>query len=752
MAIIPKDVPRWSADQHFRYERRAGARPHRDEVDLTVGFSLRITAPRSPLIEQLQTDFSRFLRECLGVEWSAASAAGKTLTFRIETAEAASVDSGDSFTVCATPNGATVSAAHERGLLHASHDIERRMALRGGPFLPLGTVRKRRLFDPYISMPMAEDGPNYSLMSHFGVNGLLARMRVWDYCRNRAIPELNTPDYDAKIAALRRRCRDAARYGIDLYLDVCHWGGFPGNGTLFKSRPEIRGAEFFFSVNPRTFDLCSSNSDVLSCYNETFASIFRDVPELGGLNLIVGGEGLMHCFSRPKPPLEGGTSCPHCMGRDPSRDVARLVNGIAQAIHGVCPRARVFAWPYSAHLWSGKDDPAQTQFIANLLPEVCLISNFETPFHYRLGNTDAWLGDYNILNLGPSEHFSKQSAALAAKGMPHYAKTESSTSVFYFSVPYIPVHYRWFERYRRLRECGVPGIFGKWNFYGLTGSLPEELLCEMVWEPSPQADPVLAAAARRDFGDVDVPRLLAGWRKLSRAWERIPIGHQLYGERHGYMKGPFWLGPAHPFIFDAQQDYGLSRKFLKSPPRTPFPKRPRRASFDRYTPHAYCSDLLFTFPFTPAKVERALAQALGAWESGCTAVAQALGPRPAPRAVMELDVCHTITAILRTAYGLVRFYRARDALFTGPGSPDVLRGAATTLSGILDAEIANAESFLPILKRDPRIGYGPYGRANGRVFDAGMVKEKIAQCRYVRDVELPGLVRRILNMTYCLTD
>jgi len=47
------------------------------------------------------------------------------------------------------------------------------------------------------------------------------------------------------------------------------------------------------------------------------------------------------------------------------------------------------------------------------------------------------------------------------------------------------------------------------------------------------------------------------------------------------------------------------------------------------------------------------------------------------------------------------------------------------------------------------VTYAPYGRANGRFLDAGMVKEKIAQCRYVRDVELPGLVRRILDMTSC---
>jgi len=38
------------------------------------------------------------------------------------------------------------------------------------------------------------------------------------------------------------------------------------------------------------------------------------------------------------------------------------------------------------------------------------------------------------------------------------------------------------------------------------------------------------------------------------------------------------------------------------------------------------------------------------------------------------------------------------------------------------------------VERDPRIGYG---HCYGPVYDAAMIRAKIAQCRQVRDVELP---------------
>lgn len=741
-------MKRWSAGEHFRYERRPDATPARDELDLSPGVSLVLPCPASPLLEQMARDFSSFLGTCMAVRVVRRVRGQGNVVFTLDSrCGGGGVAPAEAFVVEASARRLVISAPSERGLLHACHYLERRMAVRGGPFIPKGRTERTRLLDPYISFPLFHDGPNFSLMSHFGVNGILFTIRLWDYCRNAALPELNTPDYEQKIRALRRRCREAAVYGIDVYLDINHWGGFPADAPVFREHPTVRGAEFYYSINGSAFALCSSAPTVLRCYSEAFENLFRDAPELGGVSLIVGGEGLMHCFTRPKPSLRGRTNCPHCIGRNPSRDVARLVNGIARAVHRAKPGARVFAWPYSASRWSGPEDRAQTELIRHLDRRVLFLSNFDTPCRVRLGRASVSLIDYNIRTLGPSEQYAEQSRALARRGMAHYAKTESAISVFFTMLPYLPVHYRWFERYRRIRAQGAPGILAKWHFYGLTGSLPEELLCETVWEQAPRVDRILANAARRDFGRVDVARLLRGWQRLSRAWDRIPLSHVLFGERNGYFKGPFWLGPAHPLIFDAQRDYGLSRKFVTRDPGRPFPHTPpaseaiSRASVPN-TPHKYVSDQFFVFPFTPEAVESALGTAIRDWDAGVRLIEHAVGPKPYPRAVMELDVCRALGAILRTARHVVRFYRIRDALFIGRGSRAVLHRRVRELSRILDAELANAEAMLPILERDPRIGYGTH---YGRPFDAAMVREKISQCRYVRDIELPERTRRLLE-------
>jgi len=358
-------------------------------------------------------------------------------------------EQNDKSTIYCRNNRLIISAPHERGFLHACHYLENLMARRGGPFIPRRKIERKRLFDPYISQPVFHDSDaNLSLMSHFGVNGIWRSISLLQCCQSKALPELNNADYAGFVREIRGFCKRTAIYGMDLYLDISSWGGLNAKHKVFQAHPEVRGAEFYYSIEGNQFQLCSSSRLVHRCYRESLANLFKEIPELGGINFIIGGEGLLHCFTRPKPPVHGRTNCPHCMGHNPSKDVACLVNGIAEAIHQVKPSAKVFVWPYSAHIWSGEKDFAQTEFIGYLRKDICFLSNFDTPFQVRRNGADAWLFDYNILNIGPAKQYSAQTQALAKKGMPHYAKTESSMTVFFIFTPYIPVHYRWFNRFK----------------------------------------------------------------------------------------------------------------------------------------------------------------------------------------------------------------------------------------------------------------------------------------------------------------
>jgi len=717
---------------------------------LTPKTALIVDAPETPLVARLQKDFCRFFTTCMGVALRKQTNAQCHVVFRLRPRSGAGQSSDsdrESFTINISDSGIEVGAGHERGLLQAAHYLERQAALRGGAFYQKGQTHKSPLFHPRISQSLfclAEEDLSYSLlftdnylslMSHFGVNGIFVYALLWDYCQNTAIPELNTTAYRKNIAQLRRLCQKTAKFGIDVYLHM-NTRVFDANHRLFKNHPRARGAPLnYFDEAGVKYSLCSSRTEVLRCYQESFRNLFGAIPELGGAMLIVGGECFLHCFTRPRPPLRGGTSCPHCAGRNPSLAVANMVNGIARAVHSANARARVFVWPYSAFTWSGSDF-AQEQLIAHLNKDVSFLSNFETPYPVRFGKSRAALIDYNILNIGPSRQFRLQSSALARRAMPHFAKTESGVDVGFFFLPYIPVHYRWFDRYRQMRRHKAAGFVAKWRLYGLTGSMPEELLAEMTWNRHDRADDLLFAMARRDFGEVS-RTILNGWKRLSAAWEKVPASHLLYGERDFYFKGPLYLGPAHPLIFNVQVRYNLGAKFftVRGDIGELLSKK-EIALLEKNTPPRYVSDLLFTYPFGADAVESAMDAAIREWSEGLKIVQKALGRQPNRRAIMELDVGRAILAHLRTTWNVVRFYRVRDAFFGSAGSDAVLCRRMAQMQAILNDEIENARSFLPTAERDFRIGYG---HCYGQVYDADMIREKIEQCIFVRDIELPRL-------------
>jgi hypothetical protein len=240
---------------------------------------------------------------------------------------------------------------------------------------------------------------------------------------------------------------------------------------------------------------------------------------------------------------------------------------------------------------------------------------------------------------------------------------------------------------------------------------------------------------RREFGEFS-PALLRGWRTMGRAWDQLPYSACFVGDRQYYMKGPMYLGPAHPFIFDPQKHYNLSRGFVKlRGDAVESFKEEALSECERLEGNpAYSSDLFWTLPVGVDRASRMLEQALKTWGNGL-AVFRGGFRAPNEAAHREIGLCRLVGIHLRTALHLARFYRLRDRFLSGG-----FRGAkelaefTRQMQKILAAEIANAESALPLLENDPRLGYG---FCYGIVYDAQMVREKIAQCRQVMDIELP---------------
>jgi len=747
--------------EHFRYRRREVGEVGAGEIALPGVCRLAMEVPSDPLTNCLVEDFTSFMQRCMGIACSAASES--TMTVRWRLVEGRDVGNRfdrqnpdvESFTIDVGDHELRLEASHPRGLVQGTHYLERLMADRGAPVLTRGRVERTPTFTPRITNSIFIDSDQdvtdptqfsdayLGLMSHFGANGIHLFADLWEVCRTERIPELDSLDFDEKVNNLQALCTRANAHGIDVYLCVV-MKLLPAEHPAFLAHPKVRGAASELMIaNVDQHCLCSGSEEVLSFYDEVLFNLFSSLPDVAGMICLVGGEGFFHCFTRPSGDFSGATSCPNCRDRDASVEVARLVNRAAAAVKRSGGHKSFYAWPYSAFVWSGSEDRTQGAWMEQLSEDVSVIANFATGSPDEVNDDGVYLWDYNIKTIGSSGVFATQREQLQARGRPIYAKVETCTTPLFFGMPYIPVHQRWFGRWKAMAAEPVAGFIGQWRFYGMNGSPPEEIQYQAAWNPQRSVDEVLRTIAARDFGlgKPQAGRVVEAWSSLSRAWDDMPFSALLAGERAFYMRGPLYLGPAHPLIFNSQNDYGLGSKFrtLRGDAREGLSPEDQ-ARMETASPPRYVDQLLFVMPFGEERFLELIGLCRARWEAGLVILREVLAPCAEPRARMELDVCEMTGIHLATVENVTRFYTVRDQLWRRRQDRDGFSQGVEDLRRIAEAEMANANRALPMLGRDPRLAFN---FCYGNPYDAGMVEAKLEQCRQFLEDELPQFDREM---------
>ncbi|MHC4872330.1 MAG: hypothetical protein ACYTFY_10835 [Planctomycetota bacterium] len=735
--------------EYLRYKRDSNAAADENEIALPSVISINISSDDEVIIQAV-CELEKFLDKCMGINVS--DEAEFQIDLKINNSAGKIFDplknDSEEFSISTDDNSVIIEAAFNRGIMQGVQYFKRLIADRCAPFIKKGKISKSPAFMPRISNSifihshqdfgdLEQFSEDYlSLMSYFGINGVHLHIDIWDLCKNSVIPDLNTPDFAENISKLKTVVARLNRYGIDAYLYFLN-KRFPNAEKIFADDITVRGAESEGMPElPSFYVLCTSSERVLKCYEETVTNIVTEIPALAGIILIVGGEGFMHCYTRPRGRDGGYTNCPQCHDIDPSVGVAKLTDRITAAVKKCDPQKAVFVWLYSAFTWSG-EDRWQKAWINNITEGQSVMSNFSTGSADQTTGEDVMLYDYNIKSPEASTNFAAQAAECKKLGKKMYAKIESDTSPSVFFLPYIPVHYRWHKRYSEMKKVGAVGFIGQWRFYGMSGTLPEEIQYHAAWNPELSTEECLLKAAKRDF-KVDgegCTKLLQGWKSISEAWDDFPYSALTAGERAFYMRGPLHFGPSHPFIFDPQNRYGLSQKFFQLRGDLFEGGQPDEIEeMIKNAPPRYVSELLFVFPFGTEKYLKLLNGAINKWDSGLAMLESVFADDKTERAEMELGICKIMSIHLHTIRNLVRFLDIKNQLYREHSSKENYREKLTELKRILSDEIENAEAAFPILKKDNRIGYG---HSYGLVYDTEMVEEKITQCRHVRDKELP---------------
>lgn len=620
---------------------------------------------------------------------------GNRLPFRVETASDTGRSTRNEIEI--NGSGVTVRAETPHGAARALFRIQSMLRLRRAPFLKKGVFDSRMSLDPALAYPAFKSDSttdfsypeayheNYlKRLARAGYTGFHINLDLSPFYYSTLLPEFNCGEAQKNLETLRETIRQAGRFGLEVFVSL-YLEPLKGDHPVFKRLPEIRGSRFVGTDN--AYILCSSHPLVHEFYAEQLGGLFRNAAELGGLLLISGCEGWLHCHTACAQTQDSLCDCPRCAPLPPERTVAEMFNRMASAVKEVQPEVRVIVWNYGIFAWT---DIRAQEFIALLSGDCEVMANFDTGDDFTLEGARGSCFDYSIRCVGPSEPFLAQSLLAKRRGLVMHAKCESGAPLEYCSLQYVPAMTRWHRKFAAITDSGVSGALFNWKFIGFTEGLSQELAGLMSCG---ERDRILERVAAQHFGRDNVQLLLKAWRSFDRAMDFHPFS---IGSA-GYFKGPFYIGPAQPLLPTPELPGDLPECF--------FWGRRGRALL--------MTTLSFVEPFGVKAFLRAARKLEQHWAGGCH-LTEKVNPHPEdPYLKKEIGshraLCRLFLCFIRTALNMTEFYRLRDSFEQEPYSPEQARKKLDAMRNIAREELTNTECALELLRADHRIAFSyPY--------------------------------------------
>lgn len=612
--------------------------------------------------------------------------------------------------------------------------LEREMRIRRGPILPRGTMVRFAAWG--VQIHQGPWGGNYAvpdftpeylgddafrLYAHYGVTQMMIYGELLCYARSRIFPELNHPDYDQHIAMLADAARRALQYGVRFaYLVIAP--RLRPEHPLFRNHPAAKGSRR--TSEGKGFrswhNLCTSDPAVRAFYAETMEDLFRAVPELGGVILIVAEESFYHCHMRR---WSIDQPCARCFERAPEAVVAEAVEAVSRGVHRASPAAFVAAWSYLPTQWP---DPVGADYLARYPKDTVFFDQIETNDWITKGRLRKWVWDYSIDYAGPGDIFRRRIEIARRRGLPIFVKTETAIGLEMFQYPYVPALQRLADKWQVVRDQHPAGVHQAWLFFGMFGSRAEELGLWAAYGPDIPRDRFLRDMAVRDFGPDAADGVIRSWSCMSEA-----VGHIPCLCTPVYYLGPSFLGPAHPLVpkkgepvptvFDAvlfyvqESEESLGTLGVEMPQRLVLSELPDDAHVFRvdWTGGGDGYDLLI------AGFREAAASAGAAWAALRAAAPRAQTSSDRLNFQEELALTELIHRTFLTCANVLAFLYARKQWERTGAQTD-----CRTMRAIAMAERENALAAAPIYDRAPWLDLAE--RSDGRFSRCrDMIAEKV---------------------------
>lgn len=659
--------------------------------------------------------------------------------YTIETAPASGLD-GEAFRLEVGSQDCRILSADIEGIRRGILALEDSMLCERGPFLPLGMVERRPFvrrrisrcfFGPIKRPPRMRDElmddvdyypPQYlNRLAHDGVNGLWLTIEFRDLCSTTYTPEAGQ-NAEKRLAKLRRTVASCLRYGIRTYIFCIEPRAWDAQAAAPTRYPELAGSTL--PGGRRCF--CPSSETAQRYLYESVNSIFRAVPELGGLINITHGERPTTCLSAVTPFGEGIVDCPRCSDKAPWEILHAFLSAMERGMHDAAPDAELISWMYMPYsIGAQRDDLADWVYeIPEHTPEgVILQFNFESGVRRTQFNKELVGGDYWLSTPGPSPRFERMADRAREKDTPVSAKMQTACSHELATVPYLPVPSLLYRKFSAMRRLGVSHTMLCWYFGNYPG-LMNKAAGELSFEPLPEdEDAFLYRLASIYWGKKDAPTIVEAWKWFCQGYENYPLTNlfQYYGPMHD---GPVW-----PLLLKPE-DAPLSPTWLLG----------STSSGVTWPPSGDRIGECFMEVLTLDEVVELARRMSAAWDRGVD-ILRGLAPHIAdePERLLDIGVAEALGIQFRSGHNILRFYRLREEMLRAEGTQRL--AMLSDLSDIIHEELDLDERLLTLCERDSRLGF--HSEAEGYKYFPEKIRWRMKQLRQLLAKDVPEVEQLI---------
>lgn len=669
-------------DFFARFHRDWSLQCGEDETEVTEDWRI-VYDDDTPVVALMAERLAEFFTRCMEVPLTAQRVtAPESSTAPAIALLVSGKGEPESFTIAAGTGKITVMGADAAGVRNGVVRLIGLLGFRMAPFFPRSEVS----YTPRLTVRDVGLGGVENDVFYGSNAALIGVHELYELSVSDAIPALTVRRKPDVLAELVKRGETAQKYALKSYIRLTTTMKFKEDDPLFAQHPEIRGTRTWSADGD--FIPCTQSPLFKQYLTESIEGLFRMIPGLSGIIVIIGGEGFYHCYMHSYGAEWGDTTCPRCKPLGAEQTVADLCNLLAEAAQRVNPDAEVIAWPYSA-MWS--KDPYQLDFIRHLHPGVSIMTEMEKDEKlYKPGGVMKRMWDYSIDMIGPGN----RAKAQLSSGVPVHALTMAEMSFEAPLLPMIPVPGRWARRSEAIASSGARGVY-MWTMSPFHGVSTGELYQYKWFSPVLSDEEILHGMARRTTGNDKAADL------LEQAWREVDYGFDYMPFTYTYYKGPQYLGPAQPLVLDDDEEIPEVFKgyfcFLMEAnleaALEPLPTYEPLA-YTRTHPEGDSAVIETYFRVVQSHLERAV-KALDAAQPSVL---------PACQDVYEAETFpirwfyHTV----RTCGNMFEAGRVRDALREETTRKEALR-LATRLGELLQDELQNTLEALPISEKDTRL-------------------------------------------------